>query len=89
MPVAKKLDCVGVVKLALEFFEGVPVKELAKNYKVSRLTISRIIGRETYKECTHLNTMVNAIGLTAYLDKVEAQMLENKKIGRGPAKGSS
>lgn len=87
MPVAKKLTCEEVMKVALEFFEGTPVKELAKKLKVSRLTISRLLSRETYKECAHLNTMVNAIGVPAYIDKVEAQMLANKKIGRGPSTG--
>lgn len=83
MPVARELDCSQVSKVVLEFFAGVSVKELARHFKVTRLTITRLIERRTYKDCKNLNTMVDAIGLAVYIDKVEQQMNANKRKGRG------
>ena len=89
MPVPKKLDCKQVLKIAFEFFEGVSVKELASHFKVSRLTITRLIERTTYKDCTHLNTMVGAIGKAAYAKKVDDQMEANRHRGRGNTRSVS
>lgn len=83
MPLPKKLDCEDTLKIVSQFFSGISVKELANHYQVSRVVISRIIGRTSYKDCTLLNVMVNALGLSEYFLKVDTQMEANKRIGRG------
>ena len=83
MPLPKKLDCNDVFRIISEFFSGVSVKELASHFKVSRLTITRMVERATYKDCTSVNVMVNSIGKAEYLSRVDEQMNRNKRRGRG------
>ena len=89
MPLPKKLDCAQVLKIVSEFFSGVSVKELASHFKVSRVTITRLIDRKTYKDFAALNAMVNAIGTADYLKKIDDQMFANKHRGRGNTRNVS
>ena len=86
MPLPKKLTCDQVFKVASEFFSGVSVKQIAIHFEVSRLTVTRIIDRKTYKDCIKLNNMVTALGKATYLERVDQQMESNKRIGRGNKK---
>ncbi len=87
MPSPKKLNCKEVLKVANEFFGGASVKALAEHFKVSRTVITRILERQTYRDCPEINIMVQAIGgISIYLEEVDKQMETNKRTGRGNRK---
>lgn len=79
MPLAKKLTCGEAAIAVRAFLDGAAVKDIAEHFGVTRLTISRMLRRESYKECKE----VNAITGGDYLAQVEIRMKENSKRGRG------
>ena len=83
MAFPQKLSCDNVVEIAKGFFTGTTVKALASTFMVSRITITRILDRSTYKDCETLNIMVKALGTLAYAEKVDIQMDANKRKATG------
>ena len=86
MPQARSFTCSEVSDIAHKFFGGFSVNVLAEHYKTSRVTITRMLERATYKDCPVINTMVDALGLPSYLEKVDQQMASNRRTGRGNRK---
>lgn len=79
MPLAKKLTCGEAAVAVKAFLDGAAVKDIAEHFEVTRLTISRMLRRESYKECKEVNELVD----DDYINQIEARMKENSKRGRG------
>lgn len=83
MPLSKKLTCQEAVIVVKAFFQGAAVKDIAEHFEVTRLTVSRLLRRDSYKQCQEVNALTGG----DYLDRVEVQMKENSKRGRGNKEG--
>ncbi len=79
MPLPKSLSCAQVKEAIDHFFGGVSVKKLSEHYLVTRLTITRLLRGETYKNCGAVENAQSK----EYLDRVTTQMRENSRRGRG------
>lgn len=79
MPILRKLDCSDALSVIKAFIGGASAKAIAEHFQVTRLTITRIIKRETYKDCEKLNAYLPE----DYLDTVKERMRENAHRGRG------
>jgi transposase len=79
MPIAKSLDCRQAVQAVKAFLDGASVKYIAEHFDVTRLTITRLLKRETYKDCTEVEQVTGG----DYLDTLKERMRENSHRGRG------
>jgi IS30 family transposase len=79
MPVAKRLDCAQAVQAVQAFLDGASVKYIAAHFNVTRLTITRLLKRETYKDCKQLDSLTGG----DYLETLKERMRENSHRGRG------
>ena len=79
MPIHRKLDCADALAAIKSFIGGASTKALAEHFQVTRLTITRIIKRETYKDCKKIAAFLP----DDYLSSVKERMRENTHRGRG------
>jgi IS30 family transposase len=79
MPVAKRLDCGQAVQAVKAFLDGASLKYIAAHFGVTRLTITRLLKRETYKDCKQLDSLTCG----DYLDTLKERMRENSHRCRG------
>ncbi len=79
MPIAKKLSCEEAYSAIKAFLDGASVKYIANHFGVTRLTITRLLKRETYKNCTAIDDALPS----NYLANLKDRMRENSHRGRG------
>ena len=82
MPLPKKLSCDEVEQIVKRFIDGDTVKKLHEEFNVTRLTISRLLRGETYKDCTQELPFIDA----KFFESVDRRMKENQRKSRGQGK---
>jgi DNA invertase Pin-like site-specific DNA recombinase len=81
MPLPKKLNCGDVKHIFDTFIGGGTVKSIAEGLGVTRLTVSRVLRYESYKDCTDKLSLPSD-----FFKKVDDMMKENQRRSRGQGK---
>lgn len=82
MPLPKKLNCEDVDNIFQSFIGGATVKSIAERLNVTRLTVTRVLRKETYQDCTEAHAKLPE----DFFDNVNDFMKANQRRSRGQGK---
>jgi len=82
MPLPKKLNCQDVDSIFQNFIGGATVKAIAEDLDVTRLTVTRVLRKETYQDCTEAHAKLPE----NFFETVDERMKANQRRSRGQGK---